>query len=254
MEESAADKELASGVCNVLPSMADPEDWSETAISAEGELPPVSETEEDSFSITPVLPTVPDPSLTSDVAESFPVCPVPSVGLAPEESVVVVEPSLEESVVVEESAGGEESEVGVPKPGAVPESFPVDPVAPVGLPPEESVVVVEPSLEESVAESGGEEESDVDVILEESVEESGGEEESELGTALGDDSTTGCPELVPSVILVLSSTPVFSKVVFVVPVPVLEVAISALAKNPIGYVIIERESTSIMHIANICAD
>ena len=33
----------------------------------------------------------------------------------------------------------------------------------------------------------------------------------------------------------------------------LEVAISALAKNPIGYVIIERESTSIMHIANICA-
>jgi hypothetical protein len=38
-----------------------------------------------------------------------------------------------------------------------------------------------------------------------------------------------------------------------VPVPVLEVAISALAKNPIGYVIIERESTSIMHIANIWA-
>ena len=37
-----------------------------------------------------------------------------------------------------------------------------------------------PSLEESVAESGGEEESDVNVILEESVEESGGEEESEL--------------------------------------------------------------------------
>ena len=64
---------------------------------------------------------------------------------------------------MEESAGGEESEVGVPKSGAVPESFPVDPVAPVGLPPEESVVVVEPSLEESVAESGGEEESDVDV-------------------------------------------------------------------------------------------
>ena len=116
----------------------------------------------------------------------------------PEESVVVVEPSLEESVVVEESAGGEESEVGVPKPGAVPESFPVDPVAPVGLPPEESVVVVEPSLEESVAESGGEEESDVDVILEESVEESGREKESELGTALGGDSTTGCPEPVPS--------------------------------------------------------
>ena len=65
--------------------------WSETAISAEGELPPVSETEEDSFSITSVLPTVPDPSPTSDVAESFPVSPVPSVGLAPEESVVVVE-------------------------------------------------------------------------------------------------------------------------------------------------------------------
>ena len=87
-------------------------------------------------------------------------------------------------------------------------------------------------LEESVEESGGEEESDVNVLLEESVEESGGE------------SMTGCPEPVPSAILVLSSTPVFSKVVFVV---------SALAKNPIGYVIIERESTSIMHIANICA-
>ena len=233
--------------------MADREDWSETAISAEGELPPVSETEEDSFSITPVLSTEPDPSPTSDVAESFPVGPVPSVGLAPEESVVVVESSLEESVVVEESAGGEESEVGVPKPGAVPESFPVDPVAPVKLPPEESVVVVESSLEESVEESGGEEESDVNVLLEESVEESGGEKESELGTALGGDSTTGCPELVPSAIVVLSSTPVFSKVVFVVPVPVLEVSISALAINPIGYVIIERERTSIMHIANICA-
>ena len=126
--------------------MVDPEDWSETAISAEGELPPVSETEEDSFSITPVLSTVPDPSPTSAVAESFPVCPVPSVGLAPEESVVEAEPSLEESVVVEESAGGEESEVGLPKSGAVPESFPLDPVALVGLPPEESVVVVEPSL------------------------------------------------------------------------------------------------------------
>jgi hypothetical protein len=59
---------------------------------------------------------------------------------------------------------------------------------------------------------------------------------------------TGCPELVPSAILVLSSTPVFSKVVFVVAG-----AISALAKNPKGYVIIERESTSIMHIANICS-
>ena len=121
---------------------------------------------------------------------------------------------------MEESAEGEESEVGVPKPGAVPESFPVDPVAPVGLPPEESVVVVEPLLEESVAESGGEEGSDVDVILEESVEESGREKESELCTALGGDSTTGCPEPVPSAILLLSSTPVFSKVVFVVPVPV----------------------------------
>ena len=77
MEESAADKELASGVCSVLSYMADPEDWSENAISAEGELPPVSETEEDSFSITSVLPTVPDPSPTSDVAESFPVDPVP---------------------------------------------------------------------------------------------------------------------------------------------------------------------------------
>ena len=141
---------------------------------------------------------------------------------------------------MEESGGGEESEAGVPKSGAVPESFPVDPVPPVELPPDESVVVVEPSLEESVAESGGEEESDVNVLLEESVAESGVE------------SIIGCPEPVPSVILVLSSTPVFSKVVFVVPVPVPEVAISALAKNPIGYVIIERESTSIMHIANIC--
>ena len=170
MEESAADKELASGVCSVLPR------FSETAISAEGELPPVSETEEDSFSITSVLPMVPDPSRTSAVAESFPVCPVPSVGLASEESVVVVEPSLEESVVVEESGGGEESEAGVPKSGAVPESFPVDPIPPVELPPDESVVVVEPSLEESVAESGGEEESDVNVLLEESVKESGAEE------------------------------------------------------------------------------
>ena len=91
-----------------------------------------------------MLPTVLDPSRTSAVAESFPVCPVPSVKLASVESVVVVEPSLEESVVVEESAGGEESEVGVPKSGAV-------------------------------EELGGEEESDVNVLLEESVEESGAE-------------------------------------------------------------------------------
>ena len=34
---------------------------------------------------------------------------------------------------------------------------------------------------------------------------------------------------------------------------VLADAISTLAKNPIGYVIIERESTSIMDTANICA-
>jgi hypothetical protein len=207
--------------------MADPEDWSETAISAEGELPPLSETE-DSFSITSVLPTVPDPSPASAVAESFPVDPVAPVELPPEDSVVVVEPSLEGTVVVEESAGGEESEVGVPKSGAVPESFPVDPVAPVELPPEDSVVVVEPSLEESVVveESGGEEESDVNVLLEESVEES------------GDESMTGCPERVPSAILILPST---------------RYRASAPAKNPIGYVIIERESTIIMPIANICA-
>ena len=98
---------------------------------------------------------------------------------------------------MEESAGGEESEVGVPKSGAAPESFPVDPVAPVGLPPEESVVVVEPSLEESVVV----EESEVDVLLEESVEESGGEEESDVNVLLeesveesGGESMTGCPE------------------------------------------------------------
>ena len=48
---------------------------------------------------------------------------------------------------MEDSAGGEESEVGVPESGAVQKPFPVDPVAPVELPPEESVVVVEPSLE-----------------------------------------------------------------------------------------------------------
>jgi hypothetical protein len=192
VEESAADKELAPGVCSVLPPMADPEDWSETAISAEGELPPVMETEEDSFSITPVLSTVPDPSPTS----------------------------------------------------AVPESFPVDPVAPVELPPEESVVVVESSLEESISESGGEEESDADVLLEESVSESGGEEESDADVLLeesvsesGGESITRCPKPVPSAILAL----------------VLADAISTLAKNPIGYVIIERESTSIMDTANIFA-
>ena len=90
-------------------------------------------------------------------------------------------------------------------------------------------------------------------ILEESVEESGGEEESELGTALGGESMTGCPEPVPSVILVLSSTPVFSKVVFVVPVPV--PGSGNIGPRQKSYRIRnnQRESTSIMHIANICA-
>jgi len=200
VEESAVDKELGSCVCTGLPFAGNP-DWLETAASASGEPPLVFETEV-SFPTAPVLSTVPDPSLTSAVAESFPVDTVPSVGVAPEES----------------------------------------------------VVVVEPSTEESVEESGGEDESE-EVLPEESVEESGGEDESELGTASGESTMPGCAVPLSSGVRI---TPVFDRALFLMARPpnlpdsLPEVPVSALAKNPIGYVIIERESTSMMLIASTC--